>query len=270
MSEAEGAAAPQSEADRVNRRFAGVGAAIGLLLWFLLFQIPAIPGFIVAKSHPRLGRFLVFLAMLLVPPFTFWLARSVGKREWRRAFPLARVEPGVLAWTLLWVLAFLAVEFAGLSAIDRIQGLPHQENPFSSVGVLGVVLGAPLAEEVLFRGYGIARIRELGGERRALLFTAAAFALAHMNWIKLPGTFVLGCFAGWLVLRTGSLWPALLAHVTVNAIAAMAMIFLKPAALDGHASWGLILGSAAGGGAVLALLCSPWVRGRIRGLSAPP
>jgi len=269
MSEAEGPAAPASESDRVNQRFAGVGAAIGLLVWYNLFQIAGVAGFISSGSHPRLGSFLVFLAMLLVLPCTFWLARSVWKLEWRRAFPLARVGPGVLAWTVLWVLALLAVEFAWFSAIDRIQGLPRLESPFPRVGVLGVLFGAPLAEEALFRGYGIARIRELGGERRALLFTAAAFAVAHMHWIKLPGTFALGLLAGWLVLRTGSLWPALLAHFTVNALAT-AVVFLMPGALEATGSWGFILGAAALGAACLALLCSPWVRGRIRGLSARP
>ena len=62
---------------------------------------------------------------------------------------------------------------------------------------------------------------------------------------------------------------ALLAHATVNALAA-ALTVLKPAALEGPAPWALILGVASLGGVGLAVLGSPWVRGRIRGLSGPP
>ncbi len=256
-------------AERVNRRFAGVGAALGLIAWYNLFQIPGVAGLVVGSSHPRLGTFLALAALLLVVPGTWWVARSVWGRGWRRAFPLGSVGPGVLAWTVLGVLALLMVEFGWFATLDRLHGLPSLESPLPRVGLVGVVLGAPLAEEALFRGYGLARIRELGGERRALLLTAAAFALAHVHWVKLPGSFALGLLAGWLVLRTESLWPALLAHATVNALAA-ALTVLKPAALEGPAPWALILGVASLGGVGLAVLGSPWVRGRIRGLSGPP
>lgn len=262
-------AAPPSGAERVNRRFAGVGAALGLIGWYNLFQVPGLAGLGVGGAHPRLGTALAAAALFLVVPGTWGVARSAWGRDWRRAFPFAPVGPGLLAWTVLAVLGLLAVEFGWFAALDRLHGLPGLDSPLPRVGLVGVVLGAPLAEEVLFRGYGVARIRELGGERRALLLPAAAFALAHVHWVKLPGSFALGLLAGWLVLRTGSLWPALLAHATVNALAA-ALSLLKPAALEGPAPWSLILGVAALGGAGLAVLASAPVRGRIRGLSAPP
>lgn len=269
MTEASSSAAPAQEAARINRRFAGVGAALGLVVWFFLFTFPVgLISSIVTKAHPRLGLFLGFLAMLAVVPGALWVAKSAWGEQWRKALPLARVGPGVLAWTILCVLAFIPMLMAWALGVDRVIGLPYLPNPVSSVGVLGLVFGAPIAEEVLCRGYGLARIRELAGDRRALLFTALVFALLHGSWVKLPGTFALGLFLGWLVLRTGSLWPALLGHVANNA-AAYVLSRMDPTPLldSQHAPWILILALGSASLACLALLGSPQIRGRISELS---
>ncbi|WP_257306727.1 CPBP family intramembrane glutamic endopeptidase [Geothrix campi] len=270
MPEAEEAAVPGPGTDRVNRAFAGVGAALGLFVWLNLFPLPlVIASGIASKSHAHLGFLLGFLAMLTVVPGVLWVAKSAWGEHWRRALPLAPVGPGVLAWTVLGVLALLPVVMAWTWAIDRTVGLPSFRDPLASVGVLGVVLGAPIAEEVLFRGYGLARIRELGGERRALLLTALVFALAHGSWVKLPGTFVIGLLLGWLVLRTGSLWPAFLGHFTNNGAAlVLGRLNPMPSFDPAKGSWTAILLVGAAGLAGLAILWSPQVRGRIRGLNA--
>lgn len=270
MTEAQCPSVPASDADRINRRFAGVGAALGLLLWVNLFGFPlGLASSVLRKTSPRLALFLGFLAMLSVLPGMVWRAKAVWGTGWRRAFPLARVSPGLLVWTVLCILSFVSVQFVMLSALDRFKGLPHLPNPFITIGVLGVLVGAPLAEEVVFRGYGLARIRELAGERRALLFTALMFALAHGSWVKFPGTFLMGCFLGWLVLRTGSLWPALLGHFANNAVAFVMTRLEASSPLDaGGMPWHHILTVGAIGLLCLVLLWSPRVRGRISGLNA--
>lgn len=270
MSETEESAVPGLEADRVNQAFAGVGVALGLFVWLNLFSLPlGIASGIASKTHAHLGLLLGFLAMLTVVPGILRVAKSVWGEHWRRALPLAPVGPGVLVWTVLGVLALLPVVMAWAWAIDRTVGLPSFRDPLSSVGVLGVVLGAPIAEEVLFRGYGLARIRELGGERRALLLTALMFALAHGSWVKLPGTLAIGLFLGWLVLRTGSLWPAFLGHFTNNGAAlVLGRVNPMPSFDPARGSWMVILLVGAAGLAGLAILWLPQVRGRIRGLNA--
>jgi membrane protease YdiL (CAAX protease family) len=272
MAEGEGVAREAAGSERVNQRFAGVGAALGLILWANLFSFPLLKAsFQVQMTHPGLSPGLAFLALLCALPGMAWRAWAVWGAGWRRAFPLAPVGPGLLAWTLLCILAFLALQFAGLVSLDRLSGLPHLPDPFARLGLLAVLCGAPLAEEAVFRGYGLARIRELAGERRALLFTAAMFALAHGSWVKLPGTFLMGLFLGWLVLRTGSLWPALLGHVVNNGTAfLMSRLEVRLAGESRDLPWGLILGVGATGLAALAVLASPWVRSRVRSLSPAP
>jgi predicted aconitase with swiveling domain len=44
-----------------------------------------------------------------------------------------------------------------------------------------------------------------------------------MTWF----TVVLGVFIGWVTLRGGSVWPAVLAHAVTNGFAAASMLVLK-------------------------------------------
>lgn len=220
MPEAEEAAVPGPEADRVSQAFAGVGAALGLGGWYVFFAAPLmIPALALGSSRPRLAVFLMMLSMLTVLLGTLWVARGAWGGQWRKAVPLARVSPGLLLWTALCVLAFYPVQVAWLDVAERVLGWFPPAFPKVLFSPLPVVLGAPVCEEVLMRGYGLARIRERGGDRRALWLTALMFALLHGWLAKLPLTFVAGLFFGWLVLETGSLWPALLGHALNNACA---------------------------------------------------
>jgi hypothetical protein len=270
MTEAPSPALPVSNADRGNRAFAGVGAAIGLGLWAVLFGLPLFAASsIVIGAHPHLGRFLGFLSQLSVVPGILWVARAKWGERWRRALPLLPAGPGLLLWTGLCVLAFLPVNLAWALAVEKTIGPLNLPDPLLSVGVLGLLFGAPIAEEILCRGYGLARIRELAGNHRALLYTALVFALLHGSWVKLPGTFTLGLFLGWLVLRTGSLWPAFVGHFINNGIALILDRFETSPLMDSRqASWTLLLVLATTGLAGLSALWSPRVRGRIRELPA--
>jgi len=264
MTDVQDPSVSESAADRVNRRFAGVGAALGLLLWLNLFGAPMmVASAVLLKTHPTLSPLFAFLGMLCVAGGTLWVASSAFGTQWRQAFPLARVRMGTLVWTVLVILASLPVVFAWIAWAERVVGLSSLPNPLPMVGVWGVVVGAPLAEELLFRGYGLARIKALGGERRALVLTALMFSLSHGSWVKLPGTFLMGLVLGWLVLQTGSLWPALMGHVTNNATALILDRFGTSPALDSKsASWWVVGGMLLGGLGMLAVLASPQVRRR--------
>lgn len=48
--------------------------------------------------------------------------------------------------------------------------------------------------------------------------------LLAMTWF----TFVAGTFIGWLALRGGSVWPAVLAHATINAVAGLGVLISAP------------------------------------------
>lgn len=253
------------------RSFLGVGTAIGLAVWPFVFALPlGAAAFVVNGSHPGLASFLHFGALVSVGVGILSVAKGTWGKSWRKALPLARISPEMVVWTALGALSFLIFEASLMYVAGRTVGLPNLPDSAFSTG-LGPLIGAPLSEEILFRGYGLARIRELGGTRRALFLTALVFSLLHGHWLRLPGTFLLGLFFGWLVLRTGSLWPAFIGHFTINGtIAAVTRLSVPSFDRATEVPWWVIVSLGCTGLACMTLLGSPHIRGRITDLNAEP
>jgi membrane protease YdiL (CAAX protease family) len=94
---------------------------------------------------------------------------------------------------------------------------------------LGLVVGAPVAEEFMFRGFvfeGLRRSR-LGG-LGATLITSLVWAGIHLQY-DLYGIgiiFAVGLFLGWVKCRTGSLWLVIFLHSLMNLVATAQIAFL--------------------------------------------
>ena len=79
-------------------------------------------------------------------------------------------------------------------------------------------LAVPFAEELFFRGVVYSALRRYGPVLAALA-SAALFGIAHGVSVVLVVAFLLGVVNAVLVERSGSIWPAVLAHATNNTIA---------------------------------------------------
>ena len=80
-----------------------------------------------------------------------------------------------------------------------------------------VVIGAPLVEEVLYRGLLQRPALERFPHWLVIIVVAAVFALFHFRPIEFPGLFVAGLVFGVCAARTGRLGMAVAAHVAFNA-----------------------------------------------------
>ena len=76
----------------------------------------------------------------------------------------------------------------------------------------------PFAEELFFRGVVYSALRRYGPVL-ATLASAALSGIAHGISLVLVVAFLLGVINAVLVERSGSIWPAVLAHATNNTIA---------------------------------------------------
>jgi membrane protease YdiL (CAAX protease family) len=83
-----------------------------------------------------------------------------------------------------------------------------------TVAVVGLVVVAPFAEELLFRGLGFACLG-----RYALPLTAALFAIAHGLPVLLIPVAIAGLALGWLRQTTGSVLPGMGVHMSLNLLA---------------------------------------------------
>ena len=87
------------------------------------------------------------------------------------------------------------------------------------VTFLLVVVVAPVVEEVFFRGFLFRALAQRLGFWVAATASAALFSVAHLDVALAGPAFLSGVVFAWVYWRAGSLWPAVLAHTSQNAIA---------------------------------------------------
>lgn len=92
-----------------------------------------------------------------------------------------------------------------------------------------VVVGAPIIEEVIFRGMLLSILRRSLGYWPAILVSAGLFSAVHLldpNAIAVvPGLFLLGVALGWAALRRGDLSLAIAMHSGINLLAAITLLY---------------------------------------------
>ncbi len=153
----------------------------------------------------------------------------------RARLPLFGLRPNTSRRSYGWAVLLLILAMIPTNLLTEALALPdNNEALIRSIlatpwGMLSVVVLAPLAEECLFRG-GVLHVLLADGAHpwRAVVFSAALFALVHGNPAQMPGAFLLGMLLGWLAWWARSLWPALLAHSVNNALGVWAIRYLPP------------------------------------------
>ena len=94
------------------------------------------------------------------------------------------------------------------------------DNPFDLMMLfLAAVVTAAICEEVLFRGLLLQLMRRRAGWVSAVVWSAAMFAVYHLNPVVLLPITLVGAYLGVLVWRSGSLYPAVAAHGLNNGLA---------------------------------------------------
>lgn len=216
-----------------------------LLLFFVFANLLSIPAVVLMalKLH-HWGHWALLLGQLAGTALALKACLGLGHKTWADVFPSRSVPLTV------WPLTLLAT--AGLILIiNGVDGWLSQLIPppawfrqmFIGMGWPGVVLGAPLTEEPLFRGLILGGFVLRYGTRKAIFYSALLFALVHMNPWQFPTGLLMGAFLGWLTLRTGSLWPAVFAHFLNNLGATLAHVFHIPYLADAQLQpiwmWGM-------------------------------
>ncbi len=93
-----------------------------------------------------------------------------------------------------------------------------------------VAVGAPLAEEIFFRGLTQRALLKQADLARlnpwfAIVVTAAFFAASHFQFVQFPALFAFGLVLGVLAWRTERLGPGIWAHIAFNAVAAATLLW---------------------------------------------
>ena len=92
--------------------------------------------------------------------------------------------------------------------------------------LIGAAIGAPIAEELLFRGFLFGVLRQTRLRLAGTMFvTAALWAALHMQYslYGLAAIFCIGLYLGWLREKTGSLIPPVVCHALYNGTIVVAL-----------------------------------------------
>jgi membrane protease YdiL (CAAX protease family) len=198
-----------------------------------------VPGLAVAAmiSATVLGAVALLGALLSPEP---WRRRLRLTTAGATAGRVALVVVGVLAVShaLDSCIVLLGLQrFGALDHLNRV--MARASGGMLALLALAVALGPGVAEELFFRGYMQTRLVQRLGTASAIAATAACFGLIHFDLVHTPVAAILGVFLGWATERTGSIVPAMVAHVVNNLVAVVTARLHLP-------------GSAAAQGAILA------------------
>ncbi len=163
----------------------------------------------------------------LGPPLAPW-------RPARAAWVLSRYLPFAALW-LVFVVVYLQLAHRlghGLVPQAQLAALAHADVATASfwITVVGIVVIAPVIEEIVFRGFLQGALQYVVPRWAAIAIAAAVFGVCHTLPYAVPIGLLGGLF-GWLFSRSGSLLPSVVAHATHNLLTVV-VTFAWPQSID--------------------------------------
>lgn len=184
----------------------------------------------------RLAYGLSSVIMLGITLGVLWIHRATG--TFARAFawrgwPVVAI--GVGSGFALKAIGDVLVSLETLGVARVTVNNPLVINPQAFAGpwallwlILGVVVAAPVAEELLFRGLLYGWLRRYLPLWPAALLAGLGFGVAHRAWTLVLPLGAVGVGLCYLYERFGSLWPSAAAHGTLNAISLLLALMSHP------------------------------------------
>ena len=159
------------------------------------------------------------------------MLRWVDRRDWSWVgFGREQAHPRILATGFVLGAAAILTPSAVLLAIGWLEPQPTSASGWlpATLRITIALLPAALFEELLLRGYVFAVLRESLGRGVALVGTSVVFGLLHLmnpssGWRPTLLVTLAGLFLGCVLLATGSLYAAWMAHFAWNWVLAAAL-----------------------------------------------
>lgn len=182
-------------------------------------------------------QYILGLGLLLTLPI---LIRRLSREKLRSLLGIARRPKWndiqmALGYFALYFIATLLVRALVQVFVPGVDLEQEQNVGFKGVSdVIGLVASfialiimAPVAEELIFRGYLFGKLRPLIGTLAGVILTSALFGLVHGQWNVGIDVAVLSIFLCLLRIKTDSIWAGIFLHMTKNSLAYF-FLFIAP------------------------------------------
>lgn len=213
--------------------------AVGLFLalWFLMLGRDALAGDgerVVEFHHIVTGALVYGAILLFLVGLLLYrnvnVAEAFGFGRWTFGHCLGRAFLYLLtAYPLLMLMQAMVYGVAGgdFSPQEVVEFLQRAEAPRDRLAVVAMaVIVAPLAEEVIFRGYLYPVAKKFGGASAGLMVTSLLFAFLHGHAPSIPALTMLAVCLGLAYEKTGSLLVPMIMHAVFNAVSVGAILWL--------------------------------------------
>lgn len=167
---------------------------------------------------------LVQYILPLIPGFIYIYIKG-GQQEEDKHYTIEKTNTGKVnkiiffALIAISILCIAALAEPLTSWIEMPQTLKKTLEAItqnSGWAFITTVLAAPLLEEYLLRGVIMRGLLKHSQPIRAIVWSAAIFAVIHFNVWQAIGAFLAGCFIGWIYWRTHSIWACIYIHMINN------------------------------------------------------
>lgn len=218
----------------------GIGdVLVGLVVWFV---VELVVGFLAVTIGRDRGVAVIVAQLAGLAVLGGWpvlVSRRKGSGSirddfgWRFRLPLDLGLGVLAAFGVIFASGILRAVLAALTRSEvSTNATAIYGDQQTSVGVAVMVvlaaLGAPLAEELFFRGLALRAFEKRTGAVWAAVLSTALFAVLHVfgasgslvsRLVLVAGIAVYGAAFSALTLVTGRLGPAVLGHVSINTLA---------------------------------------------------
>lgn len=166
----------------------------------------------------RIGPAILALAWFTREYSELHIDAALTPRQWLGAAAVG------LAVFMLWInldLPWMKVGAGGTAGFDPRDGAGALAWPLVLMRIAGAALVVPVIEELFWRSLVMrwmdnpqfTRLLPAAVSLRALLLSSIVFGLEHHLWFA---GIIAGLAYGWLYMRSGNLWPPILAHGITN------------------------------------------------------
>ncbi|MEE9190683.1 MAG: type II CAAX endopeptidase family protein [Candidatus Neomarinimicrobiota bacterium] len=195
-------------------------------------------------ENPILRQSIVWIANIIML-FIVWLGIRLRGQGWSH-FGVNKKFINLRSFLLSFVVFFAAVAgfVVGSIIMANITGIPESADmsrynylqgnlPMLLAALVAVFIVSSFGEEVIYRGFLITRIAEMGGNSKiflkiAVLVSSVIFGLVHYEWglMGIVQTGFMGLVLGIsFLLVKRNLWILILAHAYMDAILMIQMYF---------------------------------------------
>lgn len=137
--------------------------------------------------------------------------------------PLTFIAYTLILTTVMGIVVAVFPEFPADQAQDTGFNL-FGSRMDNAIAFLTLVVFAPIAEEVLFRGYLYGKLKLYVPAFWGAVVTSLLFAIVHFQWNVGVDVFILSMFLCGLRSLTGGVWAGILTHMLKNAVAYLILI----------------------------------------------